>query len=194
MAELTENIPNLEKPVLLLLEKLENEIKITSLPKITEEQELKIRDNIARLLKRNYKELKILARTKYLIPRNLQKIIISLAFDNGVGDDTLGGDDTMGDDDIVIDDIFPDEPDPVIDLTNASGTDKGNIKFVMIFSKTPFNLLAETSTVDNVLLKSKGGIALEIESNKIFLFIETNEAFSDIGLLSKEIINLAIEK
>ena len=57
MAELTQNIPNLEKPVLLLLEKLENEIRITSLPKITEEQELKIRDNIARLLKRNYKEL-----------------------------------------------------------------------------------------------------------------------------------------
>ena len=148
-----------------------------------EAQPIQITDSIAVLIKKHEKEIK-----KYIfnnkIPIDALKYIYSI----------LEGDIVYGDDDIIVDDINPDLDDPVVDTTNPSGLDKGYIKYLIAFSKMPFNTLLETRPFISLSIESEKTLNLTLSKNKIVVRPEMNNPYSSLAAMSKEIINLAIEQ
>ena len=148
-------------------------------------QYIHLSDNIVTLIRKRQKEIKIyLSNNK--IPIDVLKYIYSI----------LDGNVAYGDDDVIVDDINPDldESEPIVDTTNPSGLDKGYIKYLIAFSKMPFDTLLETRPFISLSIKKVDTLNLTLSKNRMVVKPEMNNPYSSLAAMSKEIINLAVEQ
>ena len=131
-----------------------------------------------------------------LLPKNLYNFIKFPVLDgDDLGDDTLGGGDTFGEDDVIIEDVNPTIDDTtLVDTTNTLGLGKGNIKYIIAFSKNNFKTTVERANISSVSLETRDKTNIFVGKASLSLDIEKNDTYSTATVLSKEIINLAIEK
>jgi len=131
-----------------------------------------------------------------LLPKDLYNFIKFPVLDgDDLGDDTLGGGDTFGEDDVIIQDVNPTIDDTTsVDTTNTLGLGKGNIKYIIAFSKNNFKTTVERANISSVSLETRDKTNISVGKASLLLDIEKNDTYSAVTILSKEIINLAIEK